>query len=106
MRAEIEDLEAFKELGDEMEENHVETEKALQEEIGTSNDFFIFPSYATNTISCTDEKDMQILAQLRAIDVLQDSIEDYDITIGQFRELVGNLQRYDPQPLQNDRSLA
>lgn len=39
---------------------------------------------------------MQIMAQLRAIDVLQDSIEDYDITIGQFRELVGNLQRYDP----------
>jgi hypothetical protein len=34
MRAEIEDLEALKELSDELEENHVETEKALQEEIG------------------------------------------------------------------------
>lgn len=34
MKAEIEDLEALKELGDELEENHVETEKALQEEIG------------------------------------------------------------------------
>lgn len=44
MRAEIEDLEAFKELGDEMEENHVETEKALQEEIGTIDHFRILRS--------------------------------------------------------------
>ena len=35
MRVVIEDLEALKELNDELEENHVETEKALQEEIGT-----------------------------------------------------------------------
>lgn len=35
MRITIEDLEALKELNDELEENHVETEKALQEEIGT-----------------------------------------------------------------------
>ena len=34
MRAEIEDLEALKELSDEIEEHHTETEKALQEEIG------------------------------------------------------------------------
>jgi dynactin 1 len=34
MRAAIEDLEALKELSDEIEETHVETEKALQEEIG------------------------------------------------------------------------
>ena len=34
MRITIEDLEALKELNDELEENHVETEKALQEEIG------------------------------------------------------------------------
>ena len=32
MRITIEDLEALKELNDELEENHVETEKALQEE--------------------------------------------------------------------------
>lgn len=36
MRITIEDLEALKELNDELEENHVETEKALQEDIGES----------------------------------------------------------------------
>lgn len=36
MRIAIEDLEALKELNDELEENHVETEKALQEEISRS----------------------------------------------------------------------
>ena len=30
----IEDLEALKDLNDELEENHMETEKALQEDIG------------------------------------------------------------------------
>lgn len=33
MRITIEDLEALKELNDELEENHVETEKSMQEEI-------------------------------------------------------------------------
>ena len=37
MRIVIEDLEALKEISDELEENHVETEKALQEEIGKSS---------------------------------------------------------------------
>lgn len=36
MRITIEDLEALKELSDELEENHVETEKAMQEEISQS----------------------------------------------------------------------
>ena len=36
MRITIEDLEALKELNDELEENHMETEKALQEDIGLS----------------------------------------------------------------------
>jgi dynactin 1 len=35
-RIAIEDLEALKDLNDELEENHVETEKQLQEEIGRS----------------------------------------------------------------------
>jgi dynactin 1 len=39
MRIAIEDLEALKELNDELEESHVETERALQEEIGR-----LFPS--------------------------------------------------------------
>lgn len=33
MRITIEDLEALKELSDEMEENHMETEKAMQEDL-------------------------------------------------------------------------
>ena len=36
MRITIEDLEALKELNDELEENHIETEKALQDDIGVS----------------------------------------------------------------------
>lgn len=34
MRITIEDLEALRELNDELEETHVETEKALQDDIG------------------------------------------------------------------------
>lgn len=34
MRITIEDLEALKELNDELEENHIETEKAMQEDLG------------------------------------------------------------------------
>jgi len=34
MRVTIEDLEALKELNDELEENHVETERSLHKEIG------------------------------------------------------------------------
>ena len=37
MRINIEDLEALKELNDELEENHVETERALQEDISAYN---------------------------------------------------------------------
>lgn len=42
MRITIEDLEALKELNDELEENHVETEKALLEDIGQSFAYFSF----------------------------------------------------------------
>jgi len=35
MRVIIEDLEALKELNDELEESHIEDEKQLQAEIGT-----------------------------------------------------------------------
>jgi hypothetical protein len=38
MRVTIEDLEALKELNDELEENHVETERSLHEEIGMLGD--------------------------------------------------------------------
>lgn len=39
MRVNIEDLEALKELNDELEENHIETERSLQEEIGIFNSY-------------------------------------------------------------------
>jgi hypothetical protein len=42
MRVTVEDLEALKELNDELEENHVETERSLHEEIG------IFRGYWTS----------------------------------------------------------
>ena len=35
MRITIEDLEALKELNDELEENHIETEKQLNEDLST-----------------------------------------------------------------------
>lgn len=35
MRVTIEDLEALKELSEELEENHIETERAMQDEIST-----------------------------------------------------------------------
>lgn len=34
MRITVEDLESLKELNDELEENHIETEKQLYEDIG------------------------------------------------------------------------
>lgn len=35
MRVTMEDLEALKELNEELEENHIETERAMQDEIST-----------------------------------------------------------------------
>ncbi|KII94229.1 hypothetical protein PLICRDRAFT_100409 [Plicaturopsis crispa FD-325 SS-3] len=72
MRITIEDLESLQELNDELEENHVETEKALQEDI--------------------DAKDIQIREHLRKIESLEDACQDLENTIGQFRELVMQLQ--------------
>lgn len=39
MRITIEDLEALKELSDELEENHMETEKQLHEDLSTHRFF-------------------------------------------------------------------
>jgi dynactin 1 len=73
MRITIEDLESLKELNDELEENHVETEKAMQEDI--------------------DRKDMLIRERDQKIDNLEDACLDLDNTITQFRDLVMQLQR-------------
>ncbi|SCZ96495.1 BZ3500_MvSof-1268-A1-R1_Chr8-2g10234 [Microbotryum saponariae] len=68
----VEDLESLKELNDELEESHVETEKQMQEEL--------------------DLKDLQLQELRQRTDVLEDGILDYERTISQFRELVSNLQ--------------
>ncbi|TDL26403.1 dynactin [Rickenella mellea] len=72
MRITIEDLEALKELNDELEENHVETEKTMQEDL--------------------DLKDSQMREQTRKIEALDDNCQDLENTISQFRELVMQLQ--------------
>lgn len=73
MHAVIQDLEALKELNDELEENHVGNEKHMQEEI--------------------DLKDHQIREYQKQVDDFEDSMLDYEGTISQFRELVINLQK-------------
>ncbi|KAG8695388.1 hypothetical protein FRC09_009176 [Ceratobasidium sp. 395] len=72
MRVTIEDLEALKELNDEIEENHVEAERAMQEEINA--------------------KDSAARDLNRKIEGLEETIADYEGTITQFRELVVHLQ--------------
>ncbi|KAF7307559.1 CAP-Gly domain-containing protein [Mycena indigotica] len=72
MRVTIEDLEALRELNDELEENHVETERALMEDL--------------------ESKDTQIREHVRRAEALEDACADLEGTIGQFRELVVQLQ--------------
>ncbi|KAI7898739.1 dynein associated protein-domain-containing protein [Cokeromyces recurvatus] len=68
----IEDLEALKELADELEENHIENEKQLQAEI--------------------DHRDMLLREQLERLRSSEETNADYETTIQQFRELVTTLQ--------------
>ncbi|KAF8167287.1 dynactin [Crassisporium funariophilum] len=72
MRITIEDLEALKELSDELEENHTETEKQLHEDL--------------------DAKDAQLRDHVLKIGVLEETCQDFENTINQFRELVMQLQ--------------
>ncbi|CAJ0636449.1 9613_t:CDS:10 [Entrophospora sp. SA101] len=72
MRATIEDLEALKELNDELEENHMENEKQMQAEI--------------------DHKDMLVREYVKRLEIADEANADYENTINQFRELVCNLQ--------------
>ncbi|KAI5885462.1 uncharacterized protein SCHCODRAFT_02520680 [Schizophyllum commune H4-8] len=72
MRITIEDLEALKELNDELEENHVETEKALNEDL--------------------EKRDMEIQELKREVERYEEACQDLEGTISQFRELVLNLQ--------------
>ncbi|RCH96124.1 hypothetical protein CU098_003948, partial [Rhizopus stolonifer] len=68
----VEDLEALKELADELEDNHIETEKQLQAEI--------------------DHRDMLLREQLERVRAAEETNADYETTIQQFRELVTTLQ--------------
>ncbi|OJJ81514.1 putative dynactin [Aspergillus glaucus CBS 516.65] len=72
LHAAIEDLEALKEINDELEYNHVETEKQLQEEI--------------------EFKDGLFNEQYRKITQQDEVIEDLEYTLVRFRELVSTLQ--------------
>lgn len=74
MRLTIEDLEAIKELNDELEEGHVETEKQLNEEI--------------EALTAELRKERVRSGELDAL------ILDMETTINQFRELVASLQGY------------
>ncbi|ODH49298.1 hypothetical protein GX48_04638 [Paracoccidioides brasiliensis] len=72
LKAVIEDLESLKEISDELEHNHIETEKQLQEEI--------------------DFRESVYLEQGRRIAQQEEVIEDLGYTLSKFRELVTNLQ--------------
>lgn len=72
MAATVEELEALKELNEELEEVHIETEKQLQEEI--------------------DLKDMMLRERNARVETLEANANEYEATFAQFRELVLNLQ--------------
>lgn len=72
LKAAIEDLESLREISDELEYTHIETEKQLQEEI--------------------DYRDGVFSEQCRKIAQQDEVIEDLEYTLSRFRELVMNLQ--------------
>lgn len=85
LRATIEDLENLRELNDELEVNHVEAEKQMQEEI--------------------DFKDSLLLDRERTAKQQQEALDDADYTINRFRELVGQLQS-DLQDMQASKQIS
>ncbi|KAI5466950.1 dynein associated protein-domain-containing protein [Mariannaea sp. PMI_226] len=72
LKAVIDDLENLKEINDELEINHVQNEKEMQEEI--------------------DFKDAVIAEQVRRAGQQDETLEDMEYTLSRFRELVTNLQ--------------
>lgn len=72
MRITIEDLEALKEMADELEENHIENERQLEEQI----------SVLTSRLN----------QEARQAEQLVEALADRDSTIEQFRELVSRFQ--------------
>ena len=72
LKAAVEDLENLKEVNDELEQNHVDAEKQMQEEI--------------------DFQESLLLDRERTSKALQEALDDRDYTITQFRALVSQLQ--------------
>ncbi|KXJ89622.1 dynactin [Microdochium bolleyi] len=72
LKAVIEDLEALKEINDELEINHVQHEREMQDDL--------------------DFKDSIIAEQLRRSAQQDETLEDLEYTLSRFRELVTNLQ--------------
>ncbi|KAL2131466.1 hypothetical protein VTI74DRAFT_4977 [Chaetomium olivicolor] len=72
LKAVIDDLEALKEINDELEINHVQNEKEMQEEI--------------------ELKDAVIAEQIRQAGLQKEAMEDMEYTLSRFRELVTSLQ--------------
>ena len=72
MKMTIEDLESLKELNDELETNHTETEKQLQEGI--------------------DYNEALLTEEARKAAVQDGTIQDLEYTVSRFRELVTNMQ--------------
>lgn len=102
MRVTIEDLEALKELGEELEENHVETERAMQDEISTSCSICQI-AHGQRSCCYVDEKDVQLAERQQRIESLEEACQDMERTIGRFRELVIQLERSVTSFLQHDR---
>ena len=72
LRAVVEDLENLKEVNDELEINHVQNEKEMQEEL--------------------DFKDGVVAEQARRAAQQEEALEDMEYTLSRFRELVTSLQ--------------
>lgn len=72
LRAVIDDLENLKEINDELEANHVQNERELQEEL--------------------DFRDSVITEQARRAAQQEEALEDKDYTLSRFRELVKTMQ--------------
>lgn len=74
LKVNIQELEDLKELNDELEYNHIEAEKQMQEEL--------------------DFKDSLVYDQRRQVAQQDEKLNDYEYTITKFRELVQNLQSH------------
>jgi dynactin 1 len=74
MTTQVEDLESLRELNEEIEENHIATEREIREEL--------------------EFKESLIRDQTKRIQTAEETNLDYESTIMRFRELVLSLQRY------------